>query len=504
MIKVGTTTKRVILGISVPIVLFVIMYIFASVYYSGHFYPGTWINGIDCSNMAVSDALAELEANRDKYTFRIMEREGRSEVLTKEDIGYEATFEKVWEVKNSQGMWTWFLYLADISFYTVDADITFDEDKLKDAIQTLEAVSGDDIKQPENAYVDESEGLLIVPEVEGTVIDEDKLYDVLAEAVLSGKYRIDIDQAGCYVDPEITLETASFMNMTKEIQTALATTIKLHIGGDVYETIDNSVSYKWLYRIVEEPDEGVDDAAVADSSAQSGDPAGEGDAEGTDDAAKEADEVIHVGVDTEKLRAYMNEIEEKHETWGKDREFKTSYGSTVTVYGGRYGWSIDAKKETELIAEELLTGEAIEREVNNDAEAALWGEDEVGDTYIEISIDNQTMWFYKNGELLVETPIVTGCVAQGHGTPRGAYQLNNKAVNQTLTSVNPDDPYESFVNFWLPFIDNSYGIHDASWRYYYGGSIYYYNGSHGCVNTPYNSVRTIYNNIEVGTPVIIY
>ena len=162
------------------------------------------------------------------------------------------------------------------------------------------------------------------------------------------------------------------------------------------------------------------------------------------------------------------------------------------------------EEKTELIAEELLTGEAIEREVNNDAEAALWGEDEVGDTYIEISIDNQTMWFYKNGELLVETPIVTGCVAQGHGTPRGAYQLNNKAVNQTLTSVNPDDPYESFVNFWLPFIDNSYGIHDASWRYYYGGSIYYYNGSHGCVNTPYNSVRTIYNNIEVGTPVIIY
>lgn len=493
MIKVNPTARRVILGISIPIFLLLTMYIFVSVYYSGHFYPGTWINGMNCSNKSVTEVMDELEESRSGYTLRIMEREGKTEILTSEDVGYMAAYEGVKDVKEKQGMWTWFKEFSDITFYTVESVSGFEEEKLRAAVKALDAVSGDDIIQPENACIDESEGLQIIPEVQGTVVDEDKLYEVIAEAISDGKYRVDIDKAGCYVKPEVTVESEEFQKMAAELQTILNTSITLHIGGDVYETIDSSITYKWLYREEETSDDG-----------DGGDSDGDAETEAETETEAESAEVLHVGIDKEKVRAYINEIEDKHSTYGNDRQFTTSYDSVVTVYGGYYGWSIDAKKETEIIMEELRTGETIEREVNNDAEAALWGDDEIGDTYIEISIDNQHLWFYKDGQLIVDTPVVTGCVNTGHSTPRGTYQLNNKAVNQTLTSVNPDDPYESFVNYWLPFIGNSYGIHDASWRYYYGGTIYYYDGSHGCVNTPYSKVQVVYQNVEIGTPVVIY
>ena len=55
----------------------------------------------------------------------------------------------------------------------------------------------------------------------------------------------------------------------------------------------------------------------------------------------------------------------------------------------------------------------------------------------------------------------------------------------------------------MPFNCNI-GIHDASWRGSFGGSIYKTDGSHGCVNAPEYLAKKIYENIEPGTPIICY
>ena len=123
----------------------------------------------------------------------------------------------------------------------------------------------------------------------------------------------------------------------------------------------------------------------------------------------------------------------------------------------------------------------------------------VGDTYIEISIDQQHMWAYKNGRQIASTEVVTGNQYTAD-TPKGYYEVEGKSRNIYLSGPG----YSSFVNYWMAFIGTSYGIHDASWRSEFGNPIYKGNGSHGCVNTPYSAVQTIYNNIPSGTPVIIY
>ena len=130
---------------------------------------------------------------------------------------------------------------------------------------------------------------------------------------------------------------------------------------------------------------------------------------------------------------------------------------------------------------------------NNAATAAGSG------TYIEISISQQHLWYYENNELYLDTDVVTGNNDGECNTPTGRYSISSRAVNTTLTGPG----YSSFVNFWLGF-NGGIGIHDASWRSSFGGTIYNGNGSHGCVNTPYDKVKILYERTSYGTPVIVY
>ena len=121
------------------------------------------------------------------------------------------------------------------------------------------------------------------------------------------------------------------------------------------------------------------------------------------------------------------------------------------------------------------------------------------DTFVEISLDNQYMWYYVDGKLLVETPVVTGNIAAGDDTRRGCFRIASMTTDTYLVGPTWND----HVEYWMPF-DDQIGLHDSSWRTEYGGDIYLTDGSHGCVNTPLDAIATIYNNITVGTLVVVY
>ncbi len=125
----------------------------------------------------------------------------------------------------------------------------------------------------------------------------------------------------------------------------------------------------------------------------------------------------------------------------------------------------------------------------------------LGDTFVEISLDNQYMWYFLNGEPIVETPVVTGNLSTGSFTHRGYYWIVAKVQDVNLTGPTWND----HVEYWMPFdIPHEIGLHDSSWRDEYGGDIYMTDGSHGCVNTPLEAMETIYNNIWEAVPVIVY
>lgn len=126
-------------------------------------------------------------------------------------------------------------------------------------------------------------------------------------------------------------------------------------------------------------------------------------------------------------------------------------------------------------------------------------------TYVFVDIGKQHLTYFVDGVPVLDCPVVTGNTYAGHSTPRGTFRIRYMNRNITLKGEEDNgDEYESFVNYWMAFIGNSYGLHDATWRGTFGGSIYQGAGSHGCVNMPYNSAAELYSMVSPGTLVLIY
>jgi len=131
----------------------------------------------------------------------------------------------------------------------------------------------------------------------------------------------------------------------------------------------------------------------------------------------------------------------------------------------------------------------------------------LGDAYMQIyiSIKQQKMYAYQDGELVISSPITSGRTA--HETVRGTFHIYTKERDHLMKSPFPDIEYALWVDYWMPFYE-SYGIHDSCnskncWRTKFGGNDYLYGGSHGCINTPYNVVKFLFGWVPIGTPVRI-
>lgn len=118
------------------------------------------------------------------------------------------------------------------------------------------------------------------------------------------------------------------------------------------------------------------------------------------------------------------------------------------------------------------------------------------DSFIEVDISSQTLNLYRDGEIVLTSPVVTG--GNNHVT-----DLCYKSIFQKLRKTYLTGPtWRSYVDYWMAF-NGGMGLHDASWRSEFGGNIYKRNGSHGCVNLPKHIAKELYENVEIGTMVLV-
>jgi lipoprotein-anchoring transpeptidase ErfK/SrfK len=157
------------------------------------------------------------------------------------------------------------------------------------------------------------------------------------------------------------------------------------------------------------------------------------------------------------------------------------------------------KKEVEQLKEDILSGLPVEREPVYTTSGCQRSGNEYGDTYLEVDMSNQKVYFIQDGDIILTSDCVTGNTSRGRGTPTGIFSVMYKARNVVLRGRD----YASPVTYWMPFY-NGCGFHDASWRGSFGGSIYRYSGSHGCVNMPISKAKELYSLVYAGIPVITY
>lgn len=436
-------------------------YVVVAVYFGGHFYSGSQIYGIDCSRLTVGQVKQEVEEKIGEYTLTVEERGGQKDVITASQIGLVYQDENGIEKQlKKQRCYIWPAMLLLRGSGTLAIHTAYDRDNIDTVLKNMNCFLPGNIVAPQDAHRGDTEtGYEVVPEVMGTTLDYTKTKEAIMEALDRGEVSISLEDAGCYIDPLVYQDDKELNDEVNELN-GLVTARITYDFSDRQEVVDASVIKGWIVK--------DDDGSYY--------------------------------IDDNQIWAYVAQLASKYDTFGGSRTFYTSMGTTVSLSGGDYGWAIDQDATAQILSDDVKAGKTETITPEYVYTAMCRDENDIGDTYVEVCISMQEMWCYKDGELIVDTPVVTGNPNKGNETPAGGvWAIDAKMQDYVLRG----EGYASPVDYWMPF-NGDVGIHDMQNRAYFGGSIYLTNGSHGCVNTPYDAAQTIYNTVSIGTPVIVY
>lgn len=443
-------------------------------WFGQHLWGGTYVDGINVSGMTAQEAYDATSGN--EWSLTVKDDSGDS-TITADDIDLHADEVDFDKLLAEQDVTQWISHMNSSQRNDIDRGVTYDEDKLERFVQSLDCVSGDDRVDAKDAtveYDDEAQRYVVVKEQYGTKADEAKLLDIIKQSISTlDPVTVDVDELDIYAKPTVTADDEKLNQTANTLNKALGTVIHYTIDGiENAETVDAGLIHEWVSL---------------------------GDDEG-------------IAFDEDAMREWLAGIGKEYDTVGTTRTLERADGSgTYQVSGGTYGWITDEGAELENLKTYILSGEeqSVKFATKQKAKGPK-GTNEIGDTYVEIDLGRQQLYYVKNGNIELQCNIISGNPNKGNDTPTGIYSFNAKERNQVLRG--PKDPetgeyeWESTVDLWMPFIGNSVGCHDASWQSWgswYSGA-YKTVGSHGCVNLSHPSASQLYSLINVGDLVIVH
>ena len=456
--------KKIVLGILVGILMILIgVYLGISLFFHSHFITGTTINGADVSKMTVQQAKKAQQDHISEYILTIKERGGNTEKITADQLGLTYVDDKgVEKLLKEQKAFLWPVSAGKRKNYELAANVSYDKSIVDGILEGLSCLQSDNQTPPQDAFVQpEDNGFAIVPENPGSTLKRDDMKNAVINAIDTGKEALDLEKEDLYEKPSVVSTDESLKKDMDQMNALTTANITYDFGDDRKFTADRSVIKDWLVK-------GDDGNYTVDESG----------------AAK-----------------WVKQMAYETDTFGLARDFTTHSGQVIQLpYGGDYGWLINQKETTSSLIEAIQSGTQETREPEYTYKGMDRLKNDIGGTYVEISISEQKMWCYKDGQLIVETPVITGNHSTGHDTPSGhVWAIDAKKRDADFKR------YPVHVNFWLPF-NGDVGIHDASWRTeeMYTPTFYQNSGSHGCINTPVDAAEKIFNTVGIGSPVIVY
>lgn len=219
--------------------------------------------------------------------------------------------------------------------------------------------------------------------------------------------------------------------------------------------------------------------------------------------------------DASALKSHLKKINDEKATLGKSFKFKTHSGKVITTSkNGSYGWKISETKAANTLGQALIDGKSTVSAKND-----IYGKgyytgglgygvtknNGIGDTYAEVSIADQHVWFYRDGKEVFSADVVTGKQSAGDDTPKGVWYIMYQQSPSTLRGTGDSGKsYTQPVNYWSAFTNGGVGFHDASWRTNWSKTAYLTDGSNGCVNMHPSDAGTAYKALQLHEPVIVY
>ena len=448
-----------------------LIYVAISVYFMSHFFVNTKINGKNFSGKTASDVEKYLQTNIKDYKLTILENEGRQDVISGSEIGleYRAGTEAEKLLKDQNGF-AWPKAFFTENSRKVSVNVSYNEESLNQRISQLSCLQTEQTPA-ENAKPEfDGNQYVIKPEVYGNAVDKERLTEQVKVHITEFQPQLDMVETKCYAKPK-------YVEDSKEVQEACDAMNKY---------VNASITYPMNEPVV------VDKALISQWL--------------------QVDGEMKVSLNTEAMKQWFTAFGDKYDTQGTTRTFTTPAGKSATVTGGTYGWSIDEDTELVNLQNSILNGEVVTREpayYAGGTAAAHSGQD-WGNTYAEVDMSAQHMWYVQNGQVVLETDVVTGEPIPSRITPEGVYSLMWKQRDATLVGdIKPETgkpEYETDVAYWMQVTSSGVGFHDAIWQTAFGGTLYQIpgTGSHGCINLPLDQAGALFNMIEPGTPVIFH
>ncbi|MBR6874328.1 MAG: L,D-transpeptidase/peptidoglycan binding protein [Ruminococcus sp.] len=443
--------------------------------YQGKFLPNTYINNKDVSGMTLEEVEKQFLHSDLSDSFVIHKQDGTDVTIPVTDFDYKYDtkdqLESLFAKQDANAWFTGYLGTAD---YTFSDTCTYDKDKLKALLASSDWGSA---KNKNAEIVLTEDGYEVTEAVQGDEMEYSKLESYLLSSFASGKLEVNAADSGCYIKP--TVYAADLEDECKKLN----------------KIWSMSITYDFDYTTEKLTGEELREMISVDEN-------------------------NHITADRDKCMKYVEKLAKKYDTYGKDRTFNATIQGKITVEHSDdavYGWWIYQDATCDELMEMLEKGESVKKvkpvyyktqygfEYTGVPEAHKKNDD-IGKTYMEVDLTNQTFWYYKDGELQYTCLIVSGqTTSMARTTLEGVYKLWDKQTNYRMKATNADgESWDTKCNYWNNVSICGIGMHDSTWRYVFGGNIYKWNGSHGCINMPYDAAKYIHDNVPLGTPVVMY
>lgn len=430
-------------------------------YYSRTFVINTWINGVYCTGMTVEEVNSELVRTAEIPELIIIDSQGQRWPVDLAQADFRVDYtDSLQQYLRRSGQ--------TVEQYLIPRN-SWDSEKLRELVTDMAWVksAGEQSAVVEIRAGEEGEDPYVLFDGKSHRLNPDKLCDYVQQCLENGIYEIQTREGDCYTDMEDTAQDAMQRERFAQLQSFFHSNLIYDMGAEQIE-LGPEIMASFLRK-------GSDGCPVWDQ-----------------------EELV---ISASHIREWVEQLARQYDTVGTTRDFQTTEGRVVQVTYNTYGTRLDVEKEVDFLTEEL----AYEREeplIHRPAylqEGFCRGLDDIGDTYIEVDMGQQHMYYYQDGECLISVDVVTGNARRRWNTPEGINYVYNKQRNRILRG----EGYATPVKYWMPVVGNV-GIHDADWRRNFGGEIYLTDGSHGCINTPPDTMAQLYELVELGTPVVMF
>ena len=447
----------------VAVAAYGLVYAGGTSYFSTHFVPGTTLNGKDVSWLTEAQA-AEL-INEDTVSYSNEVKAGDLEFsLQASDIGFSSDGEACAHDAMAQNDATpWPLRMVGDKSILVETGIEYDDDALASAVERTVKEYNKTATDPEDAeaaYSDDTTSFYVKEGNPGTKLKTDAVVSAVRASVATQRSTTYPADADVLVQPQHGTDDPQINETVNRANDMLDLEIPVVVGDDEQTRVSREQIAQWV-EIDDELNVQVDEQAIADWADET-----------LASDAKRSDDDYDYALDANATAAALLQNLED--------------GSSDAV-------------EVELTAT---------KKVEETPKTVPGSWDKSRGRYIDVDLANQYARLYDaSGSVIWESSVVSGDTGVGRGTPVGTFSVYAKETNQELVGLDynndglPD--YRSHVNFWMPF-SGGYGLHDATWRDSFGGSIYSYAGSHGCVNLPYDAAASLFSMISVGETVVVH